>query len=105
AARLATVVPLLIVAKGVDLVPHLYRAVRAVVDNVAMALVVLSVAMAISKALDYVDELYRRRPESKARPIKGYIQVLKIVVYCAAVILAIAVLIEQSPLLLLSGLG
>ena len=105
AARLATVIPLLIVAKGVDLVPHLYPAVRVVVNNVAMALVVISIAGAVSKGLDYVNEVYNRNPRAKNKPIKGYLQVGKIVVYCAAVILAIAALIEQSPLLLLSGLG
>lgn len=105
AARLATVFPLLVISRGVVHVPHLPAFVDEVVVNVARACIVLSIAMAISKGLDYVDELYRRRPEAKARPIKGYIQVLKIIVYCAAAILGIAVLIEQSPLLLLSGLG
>ena len=105
AARLATVIPLLIVANGVELVPNLFPTARALVHNIAMACVVLSVAMAISKALDYVNEVYTRRPNSGNRPIKGYVQVLKIVVYCAATILAIATLIDQSPLLLLSGLG
>ncbi len=105
AARAATVLPLLVVSRGIEYVPHLPAFVDEAVINVARACIVLSIAMAISKALDYVDELYRRRPEAKARPIKGYVQVLKIVVYCAAAILGIAVLIEQSPFLLLSGLG
>lgn len=105
AFRLATVVPLLIVANGVELVPHLYPAVRIVVHNVAMALVIISIAAALSKGLDYVNEVYNRRPEARNKPIKGYIQVLKIAIYCAATILAIAALIEESPLLLLSGLG
>lgn len=105
AARLATVAPLFIVARGIELVPHLYPSVRELVANVAMACIVLSIAMAISKGLDYVNELYERQPQARSKPIKGYIQVLKIAVYCAAAILAIAALIEQSPLLLLSGLG
>ncbi len=105
AARLATVAPLLIVAKGIELVPHLYETVWLLIQNLAQACIVLSVAMAISKALDYIEELYRRRPNAHMRPIKGYVQVLKILVYCAAVILGISALIEQSPLLLLSGLG
>lgn len=105
AARLATVAPLLIVARGIELVPNLYPEVRDLVANIAMACVVLSIAMAISKGLDYVNELYERQPQARNKPIKGYIQVLKIAVYCAAAILAIAALIEQSPLLLLSGLG
>ncbi|MEO9132325.1 MAG: mechanosensitive ion channel domain-containing protein, partial [Sphingomonas sp.] len=35
----------------------------------------------------------------------GYLQVGKIVIYCAAAVLIISILIGQSPLLLLSGLG
>ena len=58
AARLATVAPLLIVANGIELVPYLYPTVRTLVHNIAMACVVLSVAMAISKALDYINEIY-----------------------------------------------
>ena len=104
-ARLATVIPLLVVSRGIDLVPNLPPELVTVTVNVVRALIVLSVAMAISGALDYANELYARRPEARSRPIKGYIQVVKIARYCGAAILMIAVLIEQSPLLLLSGLG
>ena len=105
AAWLATVIPLLVMSRGVLLVPHLPHAVVTVTVNVMQALIVFSVAMGISWALNYVNELYARRPEARSRPIKGYIQVLKIAVFCGAAILMIAVLIEESPLLLLSGLG
>ena len=105
AARLAMVIPLLLISRGIDVVSNLPDEVMTLVTNVARALIVLSIAMAISKALDYLNELYSRRPEAKSRPIKGYVQVLKIAVYCTAVILMISVLIEESPLLLLSGLG
>ncbi len=105
AARLANIVPAWIISRGIVAVPHLPVQVVTVVSNVATASIVLSVAMAMSGGLNYVDELYRRRPDSNSRPIKGYIQVLKIAIYCAAAILMVAVLIEQSPLLLLSGLG
>ena len=105
AARLATAAPLLLVSQGIEAIPNLPEAVVVVVGNVAKALIVLSVAMGISGALDYIEEVYRRRPEARSRPIKGYLQVLKIVIYCGAAIVMISVLIEQSPLLLLSGLG
>ena len=105
AAWLATVIPLLVMSRGVLLVPHLPDAVVTVTVNVMQALIVFSVAMGISWGLNYVNELYARRPEARSRPIKGYLQVLKIAVFCGAAILMIAVLIEESPLLLLSGLG
>lgn len=105
AAWLTTVIPLLLVSHGIHFVPHLPEEIVSVTVNVARALIVLSVSMAIGAALDYLNELYARRPESRSRPIKGYVQVVKIAVYCGAAILIIAVLIEESPLLLLSGLG
>jgi len=105
AAWRTTVIPLLLVSRGIGLVPHLPEEVVNVTVNIARTMIVLSIAMAIGGALDYANELYSRRPESRSRPIKGYVQVVKIAIYFGAAILMIAVLIEQSPLLLLSGLG
>src|SRR5690606_20316278 len=42
---------------------------------------------------------------SKVRPIKGYIQVVKIFIYIIGAIVIIANLIGESPLILLSGIG
>jgi len=105
AARLASALPLLIVSRGIERVPNLPGELVSLIANVAQASIILTIAMAMSKTLSYADEIYQRRPDAGNRPIKGYIQVLKIVIYCAAAIMMISVLIEQSPLLLLSGLG
>ena len=105
AAWLATVAPLLVISRGIAYVPHLSAEVYDAVRNIAQALIVVSVAMAIVLALAYANELYERLPRSKNRPIKGFIQVIKILVLCGAAIIMISVLIDESPLLLLSGLG
>jgi miniconductance mechanosensitive channel len=104
-ARLANIVPALIVAAGIPLVPHLPGWVMTVTRNVVGAFVILTIALAISAALTFANELYSRRPDAASRPIKGYIQVGKIALFVAAAILMVAVLMEQSPFLLLSGLG
>ncbi|MEM7703052.1 MAG: mechanosensitive ion channel family protein [Pseudomonadota bacterium] len=101
----ATVVPLLIVSRGIELVPNLSNDITALVAHTAQALIVVSVAMAIVRGLTYANELYERLPSSKNRPIKGFLQVAKILVICGAAIIVISVLIDESPLLLLSGLG
>ncbi|MEZ5655178.1 MAG: mechanosensitive ion channel [Sphingobium sp.] len=105
AARLANVVPALIISHGIAFIPNLPAGVLIVVQNVAHASIIVSVAFALSGALNYVNEVYQRRPEAQTRPIKGYIQVLKIVIFAGAAILVIAALMDESPLLLLSGLG
>ena len=104
-ARLANVVPALVLSLGIKVVPELPTALVTVVENVCGAFVVLTIALAIGGALNWGNALYQRRPDAHLRPIKGYVQVAKIVIYALATILIIASLIDRSPLLLLSGLG
>ena len=105
AAWLATVFPLLVISNGIWSVPGIPEPAQIVIANVTQAAIVLSIAMAIVKALTYANDVYERLPTSRNRPIKGFVQVLKIVVLCGAAIILISVLIDESPLLLLSGLG
>jgi len=103
--RLANIMPALVISLGIALVPNLPAFVVAVVRNVANAFIILTVAMAISAALNIIDTIYHRRPEARLKPIRGYIQVVNIAVYVVAALLIIATLIDRSPLILLSGLG
>lgn len=103
--RLANVVPALVIAASIALVPNLPAFVVVVVRNVADAFIILTVAMAISAAFNIADTIYHRRPDAKLKPIKGYIQVVKIAVYVIAALLMVATLVDRSPVILLSGLG
>lgn len=103
--RLANVMPALVIAIGITFVPRLPAAVVAVVTNVANAFMILTVAMAISAAFNVMDVIYHRRPDANLKPIKGYIQVVKIGIYVVAALLMIATLVDRSPLIVLSGLG
>src|SRR5690606_17365911 len=55
--------------------------------------------------LNIVNVIYCRRPDAHLRPIKGYLQLAKLVMFIITTVLIIAVLIDRSPLILLSGLG
>lgn len=105
--RLAHVVPALVIYLGIPQVPGLAEDVVVVTRNVASAYMILTVALAVSSLLGAIDDVYERLDPERARqkPIKGYLQLIKIVVFLVAAILGIAVLIDRSPLLLLSGLG
>ncbi|WP_330115048.1 mechanosensitive ion channel family protein [Pseudomonas sp. JS3066] len=103
--RLANVVPALVLAFGVKVVPNLPSELVEVITNVCAAFIILTIALALSAALNIVSSLYQRRKDAHLRPIKGYVQVLKIAIFAIATILMIASLIDRSPLILLSGLG
>ena len=104
-ARLANIVPAFIVFVGIGLVPDLPEAVLSTVRKVCSAIIVLVLALAIGGSLNLVNTLYARREDALRRPVKGYVQVVQIVVYLLAAILMVAALIDRSPLILLSGLG
>ena len=104
-SRLANIVPALVVWHGIAAVPGLPEAAVVVVRNVSTAFVIVTAALALSAFLSLVNALYQRRPDAARRPIKGYLQVVKIALYVVASILAIATLLDRSPVILLSGLG
>ena len=102
---LGRVAPALVIHHGVMLVPHLSPGATAVTRNVASAFVIITLAMSVAATLSLINRVYAQRPDAAARPIKGYLELAKILVFAVAAILAISALIERSPLLLLSGLG
>jgi miniconductance mechanosensitive channel len=103
--RLANIMPAFVIASGIILVPGLPLVAVSVVKNTANAFIILTTALAIGEAVNIVDKVYNRRPIARRRPIKGYVQVGKIAVYIIAAVLILATLMDQSPVILLSGLG
>ena len=103
--RLSNIVPALIITSSIALVPGLPPAMVAVIKNVTGGFIILTIALALGAILEIVNMLYMRRQASHLKPIKGYIQIIKIVIYALASILIVATLIDRSPLILLSGLG
>ncbi|EPR11275.1 mechanosensitive ion channel protein MscS [Sphingobium indicum IP26] len=104
-ARLSNIVPALVIQTGIGAVPHLPADGVTFVRSLCTAFIILTVAIALSGFLTLLNDLYQRRPNAAHRPIKGYVQLGKLLLYGAAAILIIAALMDQSPLLLLSGLG
>jgi miniconductance mechanosensitive channel len=103
--RLANLAPALVAWHGVALLSGLDPAVVVVVRRVAAAFMVLMAVLALGGFLTAVDAVYAANPENRRRPIKGYLQLVKLVSAVLAGILIIATLMDRSPLIFLSGLG
>lgn len=61
--------------------------------------------MAINGALSAWQDIYASSPKAQTRSIKGYLELAKIIFWALCVILIISIMVNQSPLLMLSGLG
>jgi miniconductance mechanosensitive channel len=103
--RLAQAVPALFIYFGIALVPDLGDTVTAVIRNVALAYLALMMTLVISATLTAANAIYAEYPIAKNRPIKGYVQVAKIVVYVLGAVIVVSALIDRSPVVLLTGLG
>lgn len=104
-ARLANIVPAMIISAGIAWIPELPEVLMTVVRNVVHGVIVLTIGLAVAGVLDIVNDVWQQRPDAHRKPIKGYVQVMQIVIYIIATILVVATLIDRSPVILLSGLG
>lgn len=67
--------------------------------------VVTAVVLLVSAVLDGINRIYDSYPAARNRPIKVFIQVIKIFIYCIAVILIVSVVMDKDPKALLVGLS
>jgi miniconductance mechanosensitive channel len=103
--RLAHIAPAIVFYYGIPLVPGLPGNLVQLVQRVSMGFMVLIVVLSADGLLTALNDIYSTRPDAKSRPIKGYLQILKIILYIAAGILVVSTLIGQNPLAILTGFG
>ena len=78
---------------------------QAWIQRIVFCYIVLVFILTLDKLFDTADDIYRNFKVSKERPIKGFLQVLKIASYAIGIIVIIGALLDRSPWLLLSGIG
>lgn len=65
----------------------------------------IALARVLDRALSAAGKLYLSHPMAARRPIKGFLQLAKILAYLIGVVLSISVIVGVSPVVLVSGLG
>jgi miniconductance mechanosensitive channel len=76
-----------------------------IIKGCAQIYLAIIVITAFTRFLNAAMEIYNTYPYSKDRPIKGYIQLMKIFVYFFGAIFIISVLVDKNPASLFAGLG
>ncbi|GIP46305.1 membrane protein [Paenibacillus sp. J45TS6] len=99
--KLSHLVPAIIIYSSAPIFPSY----EILIKKLAIIYMIIVTTRVFSALLNAVEAIYRTFEVSKIRPIKGYIQVAKILLYIIATILVISSLIGQNPLIILSGFG
>ncbi|MCH1624516.1 mechanosensitive ion channel family protein [Ferdinandcohnia quinoae] len=82
-----------------------FETYESLIEKLAITYIIIAGLMVINSLLNAFNDIYDTFEISKIKPIKGYIQVIKIIVITLGAIVVIANLIGKSPLILLSGFG
>ena len=99
--RLSFIPPVIIVYSSAHLFPFAERTIQ----KASIALISWFVLLIVGALLTALNDIYMTLEISRGRPVKGYIQVAKLIIYVIGSIIIVSSLVGRSPLVLLSGFG
>jgi miniconductance mechanosensitive channel len=103
--RFAKILPALIIKVGIAQVPHLPAGLVRIIEMLAQAWVFIIIVMTISAMLNVGNSLYQRRPDARNKPIKGYLQLVKIILFIVCALMIIGTFLQKDVFTLLAGFG
>jgi len=78
---------------------------QSIIQKVALFIILWLTALTLIGLLDAFNEIYESTPSFTGVSIQGYLDIAKILIFLVSIILSISVITDESPLLLLGGLG
>ncbi len=82
-----------------------YERASAAVVSITLIYLIIVLLLVIDAFLNAVVDIYRSYEVSRNIPIKGFIQVFKIIVFFLGTIVVVSIILGKTPLYILSGLG
>ncbi|MDY7035244.1 MAG: mechanosensitive ion channel [Thermodesulfobacteriota bacterium] len=76
-----------------------------IVQSILMIYIIILGILIIVAFLNASHDIYNTYSVSKEIPIKSFVQVTKLVVYCVGGIFVISIIVDKNPIFLFSGLG
>ncbi|WP_374295801.1 mechanosensitive ion channel family protein [Acinetobacter sp.] len=103
--RVANIVPAIVIINGIAAVPHLSEKVVQLVQMLSQAWIFLTIALAICDFLNIFNLSYQHNPKSANKPIKGYLQLIKLIIYIVCGLMIIGTFLKKDVFTLLAGFG
>lgn len=104
-AKIAAVIPLLIISSFSPVALSAYPALSGIVVTVCNIAILMKMASFIFALLDVTLDVARERGLNKKLPIKSINQLIKLFVFLVVAVISISTVLGKSPLYFLSGLG
>ncbi|CAM5208351.1 Small-conductance mechanosensitive channel OS=Castellaniella defragrans (strain DSM / CCUG 39792/ 65Phen) OX=1437824 GN=BN940_08781 PE=4 SV=1 [Castellaniella denitrificans] len=103
--HLGHAVSLLLIAANIRLL-SIGSTIESSLERLIQAVALIYVFLALTRLLRaWQDVNMLRVQQGRGRPIKGYLEIAQLAVWALCLVLVVSVLLDQSPLLMISGLG
>ncbi|MCF8307370.1 MAG: mechanosensitive ion channel family protein [Bacteroidales bacterium] len=103
--RLANIIPAAILMAFIPDIFRDYEGWIQFLTGLINIYIIFTILLALDSLLNAVTDIYQDFEIAKTKPIKGYIQIIKIGIYFIGGILIVSEVIGKSPVYLLTGLG
>jgi miniconductance mechanosensitive channel len=103
--RLSHLAPAIVIYLTLPLVIGAYPTATAVAVKLTQIYMIAVGLLAINGLLSAADDIYKTFDASKQIPLTSFIQVTKVALWCIGGIVVVAIVVDKTPLYLLSGLG
>jgi miniconductance mechanosensitive channel len=99
--RVAWLAPL----AGIYACAPLFPASQAIIEKVSLFLILWLVAFSLASALNAINQIYESSKNFSGVSIQSYFDIAKILIITVAIILSVTLITDESPWMLLTGLG
>lgn len=99
--RVSYLAPIFILSQFTSLIPEAEK----ILDKALSIILVFVFFLSVGALLTALTELYEKIEKFKERPIKGYIQIIKILLYSFMTMMILGMIIGQSIWTIITGLG
>lgn len=104
--KLSHLAPALVIQFTIGIALYDYSpSLTALIEKFTYIYIIAVWMLVINSLLEALHDIYSTLEISRTRPIKGYVQLVKIIVYVLGGIIIIAILINKSPEKILVGMG
>ncbi|WP_410487497.1 mechanosensitive ion channel family protein [Acinetobacter sp. SAAs470] len=104
-SRIANIAPALVIMYGIATVPYLPTEITSLVKMLTQAFIFLTIALAISDLLNIFNLAYQKNSKFKNKPIKGYLQLIKLIIFIVCILSILGTFLKKDIFTLLAGFG
>lgn len=103
--KMSAVIPPLIISALLPFAFDYHSIWFTVTEKITWIYFFIALLFSVNAVLNSVGHVLMKKEQLQNRPMKGFIQIFQVIFSCIAIIVIISILINKSPLTLITGLG